>query len=123
MTLEHPHLYVTAGSYIGLLSLDELRRSVMKGPGHKLWCALQDDVNRQAALPPYDPSTPLPNRSAAEIKRRENDCRLSEAALQRVTDAALSYLIGESRVACVVLPGNTSFKKIRQYARVKINSL
>ena len=47
---------------------------------------LQDDVNRQTAFPPYYTSTPFPNRSVAEIKRRENDYRLSEADFQRVTE-------------------------------------
>ena len=92
---EHPRLHVTARSYPGLLSLDELRRSVTEGPGRELWRTLQSEVERRAVLPPYDPSTPLPGRQAGAVERRENDYPLSEAALQRVTDAALAYLIAE----------------------------
>jgi hypothetical protein len=92
---EHPRLHVTARSYPGLLSLDELRRSVTEGPGRELWRTLQGEVERRAALPPYDPSTPLPGRQAGAVERRENDYPLSEAALQRVTDAALAWLIAE----------------------------
>ena len=95
MDLEHPRLHVTAGSYPGLLSLDELRRSVTEGLGRELWRTLQGEVERRAALPPYDPSTPLPGRPAGVIERHENDYVLSEASLQRVTDAALAYLIAE----------------------------
>ena len=95
MSPEHPRLHVTAGTYPGLLSLDELRRGVTEGPGRELWRALQDEVERRAALPPYDPSTPLPGRPAGVIERHENDYVLSEAALQRVTDAALAWLIAE----------------------------
>ncbi len=96
MSSEHPRLHVTAGTYPGLLSLDELRRGVTEGPGRELWRALQAEVERRAALPPYDPSTPLPGRPAGVIERHENDYVLSEAALQRVTDAALAWLIAES---------------------------
>ena len=60
MSPEHPRLHVTAGSYPGLLSLDELRRGVTEGPGRELWRTLQGEVERRAALPPYDPGTPLP---------------------------------------------------------------
>ena len=95
MSPEHPRLHVTAGTYHGLLSVDELRRGVTEGPGRELWRALQDEVERRAALPPYDPSTPLPGRSLGVIERHENDYVLSEAALQRVTDAALAWLIAE----------------------------
>ena len=96
MSPEHPRLHVTAGSYPGLLSLEELRRGVTEGPGRGLWRTLQGEVERRAALPPYDPSTPMPGRSAGVIERHENDYVLSEAALQRVTDAALAWLITES---------------------------
>ena len=95
MSPEHPRLHVTAGAYPGLLSLNELRRGVTEGPGRELWRALQAEVERRAALPPYDPSTPLPGRPAGVIERHENDYVLSEAALQRVTDAALAWLIAE----------------------------
>ena len=90
MNAEHPRLHVTAGSYPGLLSLDELRQGVTAGPGRELWCTLQGEVERRAALPPYDPGTPLPGRQAGAAERHENDYPLSEAALQRVTDAALA---------------------------------
>ena len=95
MSPEHPRLHVTARSYPGLLSLEELRRGVAEGPGRELWRTLQGEVERRAALPPYDPSTPMPGRSAGVIERHENDYVLSEAALQRVTDAALAWLIAE----------------------------
>ena len=96
MSPEHPRLHVTARSYPGLLSLEELRRGVTDGPGRELWRALRGEVERRAAEPPYDPSTPMPGRSAGVIERHENDYVLSEAALQRVTDAALAWLITES---------------------------
>ena len=95
MSPEHPRLHVTARSYPGLLSLDELRRSAAAGPGRERWLTLQGEVERRAALPPYDPGTSLPGRQAGAVERHENDYPLSEAALQRVTDAALAWLVAE----------------------------
>lgn len=102
--MPHPHLFVTKDQVDNLRSLPHVRDSIGDGHAKKLWDGLLDKVAAEAQEEPWTPSSPLPERTPASIKRSNPDFNLVARICNRIMDASLVALItGEQRWADAAL--------------------
>ncbi|MDP6042192.1 MAG: DUF4962 domain-containing protein, partial [Candidatus Latescibacteria bacterium] len=91
----HPHIFITTKKIEGLRSLDEVRQGIQTGHLKNLWKQLLALADADATNAPYNPTTPLSDRSQLDINHANREWTLVNAVSQRIQHAGLAYLITE----------------------------
>ncbi len=94
VTRSHPRILLTADSSQGLRTVEDLARAIDKpGVGQTLWSQIRATANAALETEPIHVHTPLPGRSAADLKKGNREYIVVNAAGQRVLASALAALL------------------------------
>ncbi len=93
----HPHLLLTTDKIDGLRSVAEVRTSLAQGMPGRLWATLLARAEQDIAIPPYIPSSSIPDRAAEQSETGNRDYRIVNAAANRIQRAALVNLLTGAR--------------------------
>ncbi len=92
-TVAHPWMFVTATPVDGLRSVGSLVDQLPIGHTRVLWERILRVAREDLSRPPITPGTPLPDRTAETIRKRNPDFVVVHAAGQRVLRHALVQLL------------------------------
>ena len=95
--MKRPRMFITAEKMDGLRSLEEVRNNIVEGHAAQLWNELLKKVDREKAQDAWTPKTPLPQRSAKQIKHANREYELVALTAHRILDASLVALIKNDR--------------------------